>query len=86
MEREYCLPRAFPGALGSQIDLLGHHTEPDRVQLLHFYYFTFSANKSRCKQGLFHINILTGFFFFCQINMEFSLNNISSLHGQSRSK
>lgn len=25
-----------------------------------FYYFTVVANKSRCKQGLFHINILTG--------------------------
>lgn len=41
------------------------HTEPERVQSLHFYYFTFSANKSRCKQGLFHINILTGIFCCC---------------------
>lgn len=39
------------------------HTEPDTVQSLRFYCFTFSANKSRCKQGLFHINILTGLFF-----------------------
>lgn len=39
------------------------HTTPGRVQLLQVY-FTFPSNKSRCKQGLFHINILTGFWFF----------------------
>lgn len=39
-------------------------TEPERAQSLQIYYFTFSANKSRCKEGLFHINILTGFVLF----------------------
>lgn len=38
---------------------------PHRVIVSSYFillYFTVVANKSRCKQGLFHINILTGFF------------------------
>lgn len=42
----------------------GHHTGVKRASshFIFFYYFTVVANKSRCKQGLFHINILTGLF------------------------
>lgn len=55
-------------ALGSQTALLPEETawvttrRARKGPVIYFYYFTFSANKSRCKQGLFHINILTGFF------------------------
>lgn len=64
--REHCLPRGSLGALSSQ------RTPPGELSLVtthrarqgpvtSFLLLHMSANESRCKQDLFHINILTGF-------------------------